>query len=119
MRIASIIFAAAMSACLLFSACGKKEGVDTSKLEKSFASAEAGVKDVVDKAIAAVKEGKYGEAAGQLTAAAGNAGLTDDQKSALQDVIDQVQAKIKEAAGKAAEDAKKAAGDLTKSLGGN
>lgn len=95
--------------------CGKK-GVDTSKLEKSFASAQADAKGAVDSAVSSIKAGDHASAMASLQRAAAQAQLTPQQEAALKDVIAQVQEQLQQAVKKAAGDAQKAIGDFQKSL---
>lgn len=97
------------------SGCGKKAGgVNTGKLESSFATAEPAAKGHVTKVVDALKAEDYNTALASLRALAQQANLTPDQKAAVQEVMEQVQKKIDDmlkgvtgGAQKAAEDAKK------------
>ncbi|MCC7519569.1 MAG: hypothetical protein IT578_10330 [Verrucomicrobiae bacterium] len=100
---------------LLSFGCGKKE-VDTSRLEKSFAPAQAEVKADVDQAVRLVKSGDYAGALSSLQQAATQAQLTSEQEAAIRDVIAQVQERLSQAVKKAAGDAHHALDDLQKSL---
>jgi hypothetical protein len=103
---------------LTLSACSKSgTSVDTSSLEKSFASAEATVKSAADKAVAAIKGADYSSATAELQKLASNVKLTDEQKKAVTDVLAQLQKAVMEAGNKAAGDASKAVGDAQKALG--
>jgi len=104
-----------MAAVLIGTGCSEK-GVKTSKLESSFKGSEPAAQSSVDKVVAAVKSEDYAAASAELQKLAAQAKLTDAQKQAVTDVVEQVKkalaAKV-EAAGK---DLNKAAGDLQKSL---
>lgn len=104
----SIIVAAAIGMI----GCGKSA---SSRVESSFASAEPAVKESANKAVAAVKAGNFGEAAGQLQALASKAN-TPEQQQAVKDLLTEVGEKLKADAGKAVEGAQKALGDLGKTL---
>lgn len=105
-----------MSASLMMAGCGQKGGVDTSKLENSFKSAEPAQQTSVTKVVEAVKAGNYSAALTDLQRLASNAKLTPEQQQAIKDLMAQVQGKVTEAAGKLAGDAQKATEDLKKSL---
>jgi len=111
------VFAACAMALTGCSKSGGTASVDPSPMEKSFATAEASLKSAADTAVTAIKKADYSGALSELQKLAGNAKLTDDQKKAVSDIIDQVKKAIADAAEKATGDAKKAAGDLQKSLG--
>jgi len=96
--------------------CKKGEGVDTSALEKSFASAEATVKSGADRAVSAIKSADYAGALNELKTLAQNGKLTPEQEQAVKDVMAKVQQFVTDAANKAAGEANKAVGDLQKSL---
>jgi hypothetical protein len=98
------------------SGCSKKSEVDTTKLEKSFATAEPADKSQATKVVDAVKAGDYDAALASLKNLAQQAKLTPEQKSAIQDVTDQVQKQLTAAINKAAESGKKAMDDAKKSL---
>jgi hypothetical protein len=112
----SVIVTALMIVSLSFFGCGKKSGVNTSKVESSFSSAEPATKSDVQKAVDAAKAGDYAGALATLQKVAAKAKLTPEQQSALNDLVAQLQKQITAAAGKATEDAKKSLGDVQKSL---
>ena len=116
MKLPVRILGLAMTLAITLSGCGSKSGVDTSGLQKNFASAEAASKTAVDKAVALIKDEKYADALASLQEAAAKAKLTPAQASAVKDVIAQLQKAIAEAAAKSAEGATKAVSDLQKSL---
>ncbi len=111
----ALVMAGVMAVSLALAGCGKK-GVNTSKLESSFKSAEPATQSDVNKAVSAIKAGNYSEALTDLQRLAGKAKLTSEQQQAIKDVTAQVQEQLTAAANKAAGDAQKAAGDLKKSL---
>ena len=102
---------------LMLAGCGKKHGVNTAKLEKSFAAADASTKPVADSAVSAIKAGNYAGATADLQKLAAQANLTPEQKQAVADTLAQVQQHMQAAAAKAAEKAKKGLADMQKSLG--
>lgn len=106
----------ALAGTLAVVGCGKKSGVDTDKLQRSFKSAEPAAQSDVDKAVTAVQDGKYSEAMAYLNKVASKAQLTPEQEAALRDTIAQIQKQISAGAEKAAGDMQKSADDLKKSL---
>jgi hypothetical protein len=112
MKITTLLITVALAACFMLNGCGKKEGVDTSKLEKSFAAAQTDDKVAVDQAIAAIKEQKYPDALAALQKEVAKPALTADQQSAIKDIIAQIQQQIQQAAQKATDEAKKSLDSL-------
>ncbi len=110
--IVTLVLAAAVAVV----GCAKK-GVDTSKVEKSFATSDPGTKGDVDKAVDSVKAGNYPSALASLQKVAAKAKLTPEQQQALNDLIDQVQKQMTASAEKATAEAQKSLGDVQKSLG--
>ena len=107
-----------IAGALVLTGCSKSGGsVDTSSIEKSFASADATLKSAADKAVAAIKGADYSSATAELQKLVGNVKLTDEQKKAVTDVLAQVQKAVANLGTKAAGDANKALGDAQKSLG--
>jgi hypothetical protein len=99
------------------SGCSKKSGgVETGKLESSFATAEPGAKSQATKIVNALKAEDYNTALAQLRGLAQQANLTPEQKAAVQDVVEQVQKKVDEMVKKATEGTQKAMEDAKKSL---
>lgn len=109
------IVAAIMAAGLALSGCSKGS-VDTTALESNFKSAEAAVQSAVNQAVSAIKSADYSGTLSQLKTLAGNAKLTPEQKSSIQDVMASVQKAISDAAGKASGEATKALDDVKKAL---
>ena len=105
-----------MAATLAVVGCKKGESVDTSNLEKNFASADATAKSGVEKAVSAIKSADYAGALAELGTLKDKVKLTPEQEQAIKDVVTQLQQLIAEAANKAAGEAGKAVGDLQKSL---
>ena len=105
-----------LAAASVMVGCGKKNEVDTSKLESNFQSADPSARGTADKAVGAIKAGNYSEAMTSLQKLSSQAKLTPEQKKAIQDVIAQVQQQMTDAANKAAAGAQKSAQDLKKSL---
>ncbi len=116
MKIIHLGSALLVTCFFLFSGCAKKSEVDTTKMEQSFASAEPASKSESDKAVASIKAGDYQGAIASLQKLASQAKLTDEQKNAVKDVIDQVQAKLKDAMKDATKATDKAMDDLKKSM---
>jgi phage shock protein A len=117
MKIMNWILTSLTAASLILAGCSKKTSVDTTPLEKNFASAEATIKTSADKAVSAIKSADYSGALAELKTLASQAKLTPEQQQAVKDVLAQVQQQITALAGKVSEGAQKAAGDLQKSLG--
>lgn len=95
----------------------KKSGVDTAPIEKSFSSAEPATKGTADKVVSEIKAGNYSGALSELSRLASDTKLTEDQKKAVADTLEQVKNQIKSAADAAAKDAQKGLEDAQKSLG--
>ena len=112
------ILSALIAAVLCFTGCSKSQPaqVDAAPLEKSFASADAGLKATAQKAIEAVKKGDLSAATVELQKLLADAKLTDEQKKAVTGVIEQVKQAIAALGSKAATDATKAFEDAQKSL---
>lgn len=104
-----------MAAALIVTGCGEK-GVKTSKLESSFKGSEPTLQTSVDKVVAAVKSADYASASAELQKLGAQAKLTDAQKQAVADLVEQVKAALAEKVQAASKDLNKAAGDLQKSL---
>jgi len=115
MKFARTIVVGLAALALVFAGC-KKSGVDTSKLESSFKSAEVPAQTTVEEAVAAIKAGDYAAAAAKLKSVAEKAKLTPEQEQAIKDVLAQLQQLLGDAAEKAGQEAGKAVGDLQKSL---
>jgi hypothetical protein len=96
--------------------CAKKGQVDTVKLEASFSTAEPSKKSEVDKVVASVKSQDWAGASASLQRLAADAKLTEEQKKAVKDTLDQIGNAMKEAVGKAGAEVNKALGDAQKSL---
>jgi len=112
------ILATLAALALIFTACSKSGGsVDASPLEKSFATADTSLKSAANTAVEAIKKADYSSALAELQKLAGNVKLTDEQKSAINNVIDQVKKALADMGNKAAGEANKAIGDAQKALG--
>jgi outer membrane protein assembly factor BamD (BamD/ComL family) len=110
------VMAAVVVAGAVFMGCGKKEKVDTSKLEKSFEASEPAQRSAADRAVAAIKAGNYSQAMTELQKLAAQAKLTPEQQQAVKDVMARVQKEMTAVAEKAAKEAEKTASDLQKTL---
>ena len=103
---------------LAFAGCEKAPAkLDTAAVEKSFSSGDAGLKDAAMKAVEAVKKADYAGALKELQGLAANAKLADEQKSAVNGLVEQVKKALADAGAKAAEGASKAVGEAQKALG--
>ena len=107
---------ALVAVCLTLGACGKSDQVDTSKVEKSFSSAQPASKSAVDELKAAVAAKDYAKASAALQRLASSAKLTSDQRQAVDDVASQLKKKITEQAKQIAKDTDKALDDVQKQL---
>src|SRR5437773_1825647 len=108
MKVTFLILPCCAALTLAMFGCAKKSEVDTSKMEKSFATAEPADKSQATKVVDAVKAGDYNAALASLKTLAQQAKLTPEQKSAIEDVTAQVQKQLSQAINKAAEGGKKA-----------
>jgi hypothetical protein len=97
-----ILTIAAIAVGLLVAGCNKDGSVDTSKVESTFASADATAKSEVDKIVTSLKSADYAAALEPLKKLAADVRLTPEQQQSLKDLLAQVQAKISEAAAAAA-----------------
>ena len=77
---------------LMLQGCGKTSSasVDPSTIEKSFASAEDSVKAAATKAVNAMKSADYNAAMAELLKLAADPKLTDQQKRAIAETLDQL-----------------------------
>ena len=116
MKTLNFILIAVVAGTIALTGC-KKSGVDTQPIEKSFASAEPAAKSTADKVVAEIKANNYSGAMAELTRLASDAKLTDAQRKAVSDTLEQVKEQIKAAADQAAKDVKKGMEDVQKSLG--
>ncbi|HEX2999412.1 MAG TPA: hypothetical protein VHR86_04160 [Armatimonadota bacterium] len=96
--------------------CSKQKGVDTTKLQKSFAAADTTTQSTVNKIIIAVQSEDYPNATAELNKLATNAKLTPEQQQAIKDTLAQITKIASEQVQKAGEAATKAAGDVQKAL---
>lgn len=113
----TLMLVVAILALALSFGCAKKGDVDTAKLEASFSTAEPSAKSEMDKAVAAVKQQDWAGATASLQKLAADAKLTEAQKQAVKDTLEQVGNVIKETANKVTGEANKALGEAQKSLG--
>lgn len=88
--------------------CGNKDTVDTAQAESAFANAEPGIKADFDKTLNAIKTGDWPAAGTALKDLAGNAKLTEEQKSSLSSLMERIKAKAGEVAQQAGETTSKA-----------
>jgi N-acetylglucosamine kinase-like BadF-type ATPase len=99
--------------------CGKSgsANVDPSPVENSFAGAEDAVKAAAARAVNAVKSADYDLAMAELLKLAADPKLTDSQKKAVAQVLDQLKSAVSDSGKAASDDASKALGDAQKTLG--
>jgi hypothetical protein len=97
--------------CLLLAlgatGCGRKERVDTTRLQRCFKTADPATQPIVDKVVAAIDAGDYRTAFASLQKLAGQATVTPEQQHAIHDLMEQLQTIITAAAQKTAADLKK------------
>jgi hypothetical protein len=109
------LLAAVLFGAMAVTGCAKKNAVNTSKLEKSFQSADPKNKEYCDQAVTAAKSNDYTGTLAGLHKLAGRAKLTSEQQLAIKDTIVQVEKAMTDMANKANDDAqKKAANDMKK-----
>jgi len=101
---------------LALGACDSGDKIDTSKLEKSFSSAQPASKSALDDVKTAVQAKDYAKAGAALQRLASISGLTPDQKQAVEDVTAQVKEKVAQKAKEVAKEGEKALGDAQKRL---
>jgi len=94
--------------------CGKKSGVDTSKLESSFQTAAPAPRSDVRKAVVATRDGNYSDAITQLRRIATKDNPTPEQQQAIKETIAAVQKRMADLADHATAEVPKTAGDLEK-----
>jgi len=116
MKIYRVFLMMVAAATLAVVGCKKGGSVDTSNMEKSFASADAAAKSSAEKAVTAIKSVDYVGAFVELKILGEKAKLILEQQQAIKDVMARLQQLVADTASKAAGDASKAAGDLQKSL---
>ncbi|MGD0017546.1 MAG: hypothetical protein ABSC38_08555 [Verrucomicrobiia bacterium] len=104
-----------LAGALVVTGCAGKNKINTSKLEKSFQSADPKNKEYSEQVVTASKNGDYISALAALQKLAGKARLTSEQQLAIRDTIAQVQKAMADIASKASGDAQKAANDIKKS----
>jgi hypothetical protein len=113
-------FVVAIMAVILALVACKKEGganIETSRMERAFAGAEASLKAAADKAVEAVKKADYSAALAELKGLTSNIKLTDAQRQAVNDLIVQIQNALSGEMNKAADGANKTFGDAQKAIG--
>lgn len=91
--------------------------VDTSNIEKAFATADAATKTALEPVVAAVKNADYAGAVTQLKSLGEKFKLTDEQQKAVNELLAKAQKAIADMAAKATGEAGKAVTDMTKTLG--
>jgi hypothetical protein len=116
MKIYRVFLMMVAATTLALVGCKKGGSVDTSNMEKSFASADAAAKSSAEKAVTAIKSADYAGALAELKTLGEKAKLTPEQQQAIKEVMAQLQQLVADTASKAAGDASKAVGDLQKSL---
>lgn len=96
--------------------CGKKEGVDTARLESSFSAGDAPGRNDVNAAVNHIRDGKYAEALGKLQQLAAEPKLTSAQQDAVKDAVQQIQEQLKAKVDEATTKVNEAAEELKKKL---
>lgn len=106
-RIVSIMLMVGM--VLLVVGCGQK-GISTARLEKSFKGSESAVQTSVQNIVKAVEQKNYAGAVAELQKLGAQANLTEEQRAAIKDLVEQAQKEIKAAMEQKAADLQKALG---------
>ena len=88
------LFVTTLTLTWLLAGCGAGGRVDTGKMEKSFQSAEAGTKEDISQAVAAIKSGDYAKAISSLRKVIKAGGLSDEQKDGISTVITRMQIEV-------------------------
>ncbi|MCE9619523.1 MAG: hypothetical protein K8R92_06410 [Planctomycetes bacterium] len=114
MKMHALILALVAACSITLFGCDGSGSIDTTQLQHSFANAEAGLKSAADTAVTAIKKADYSGALADLQKIAGDAKLTPEQKTAVNNVIEQVKKMISDMAAKAQGDASKALGGVPK-----
>jgi hypothetical protein len=129
MKIQKVVLTLIAAAALSLTGCSKSSdgatgdvsaapaGIDTSKIQAAFASADEATKKAIEPVITAVKNADYAGAVSQLKALGEKFKLTDEQQAEVNALIEKAQKAIKDMADKATGEASKAAGDLGKAIG--
>lgn len=104
---------ALLAATWLVAGCGGRDsgqvesaGVNTAQVEKSFEGAEAGTRSRLQEALSAVRSGDYEGATRRFRELASDAGLSEEQRQSLRDLLPRLQERIRETAGAVAGEAK-------------
>ena len=129
MKIQTIILTVIAAAAFVVAGCSKQSGstagdqnaavvnVDTTKVEAAFASADGVTKRALASVIGAVKNADYSGAVTQLKSFGEKYKLTEDQQTAVNELLVKAQKALADMAAKSAGDASKAATDMSKALG--
>ncbi len=112
----SSFFLVLVVALVFFLVGCSKRGVDTSKLEKSFASATVAQKGLVKNITATTKAKNYSGAILEMQKLAASGKLTPAQQLALEEVRGQIYTQIVEASKQASRNAEKSMKEIKKSL---
>jgi outer membrane protein assembly factor BamD (BamD/ComL family) len=113
-----LILVTALGLAMSTAGCGKKDrsGIDTSKLEQAFASADPETQNSVYEAIASVDQKDYATALTQFQQLAARPNLTPAQQQVLKDTVARLQKLVADTASAAVDGAAKALDDVKESL---
>src|SRR4051812_8142979 len=103
----NLIHLCALMLALWAAGCNKSNsGVDTTRLEKSFDTAEPQQKSSVDKVVSSIRSKDYSGAMGELKQLTANAKLTPEQRQSIEDTLKQLRNEFADTAKKVADDAR-------------
>lgn len=129
MKIQTTILTVIAAAAFVVAGCSKQSSstagdqnaavanVDTTKAEAAFASADGATKRALASVIGAVKNADYSGAVTQLKSFGEKYKLTEEQQTAVNELLVKAQKALADMAAKSAGDASKAATDMSKALG--
>ena len=129
MKIQTTILTVIAAAAFVVAGCSKQSSstagdqnaavanVDTTKVEAAFASADGATKRALSSVIGAVKNADYSGAVTQLKSFGERYKLTEEQQTAVNELLVTAQKALADMAVKSAGDASKAATDMSKALG--
>ena len=129
MKIQTTILTVIAAAAFVVAGCSKQSSstagdqnaavanVDTTKAEAAFASADGATKRALASVIGAVKNADYSGAVTQLKSFGEKYKLTEEQQTAVNELLVTAQKALADMAAKSAGDASKAATDMSKALG--
>lgn len=105
-RIVSVMMIVGM---VVMAGCGQR-GISTARLEKSFKGSERAVETRVQNIVKAVEAKNYAGAVAELQKLGAQANLTEEQRAAIKDLVEQAQKELTAAIERKAADVQKALG---------